>query len=97
MTGWSFTNFHTNNTTSVDTTFTPSKHDGLNKQFSTKYLDPNTSLGTVITGQGSTSVLAGDIELDDLLTMLFRHPETPKFICRKLYRFFVNPRCYSRY
>ena len=91
LTGWSFTNFYTNNTTSVDTTFTPSKHDGLNKQFSTKYLDPNTSLGTVITGQGSTSVLAGDVELDDLLTMLFRHPETPKFICRKLYRFFVNP------
>jgi hypothetical protein len=23
--------------------------------------------------------------------MLFAHPETPKFICRKLYRFFVNP------
>ena len=91
LTGWSFTNFYTNNTTSVDITFTPSKHDGLNKQFSAKYVDPNTSLGTVIMGQGSTSVLAGDIELDDLLTMLFRHPETPKFICRKLYRFFVNP------
>jgi uncharacterized protein (DUF1800 family) len=91
LTGWSYTGYKPLVPTAVSTIFTPSKHDGLNKQFSTKYLDPNTSLGTVITGQGSVSVLAGDVELDDFLTMLFRHPETPKFICRKLYRFFVNP------
>jgi hypothetical protein len=50
-------------------------------------------LGTVVTGRATNPVgnTAGDLELDDLLTMLFRHPETPKFICRKLYRFFVNP------
>ena len=27
----------------------------------------------------------------DLVAMLLRHPQTPRFICRKLYRWYVNP------
>jgi uncharacterized protein (DUF1800 family) len=95
LTGWRYANFYTANTTSVGTTFSLTRHDTTNKQFSTKYPDPvNPTLGTVITGRSVAPVgyaTPGDAELDDLLAMLFRHPETPKFICRKLYRFFVNP------
>ncbi|MDZ7900235.1 MAG: DUF1800 domain-containing protein [Arcicella sp.] len=94
LTGWRYANFYTANTSSVSTTFSLTRHDTTNKQFSTKYPDPvNPTLGTVITGRATNPVgtTAGDLELDDLLIMLFRHPETPKFICRKLYRFFVNP------
>lgn len=94
LTGWRYGNFYTANTTSVNATFNLTRHDTTNKQFSTKYPDPvNPTLGTVVTGRATNPVgtTAGDLELDDLLTMLLRHPETPKFICRKLYRFFVNP------
>jgi uncharacterized protein (DUF1800 family) len=94
LTGWRYANFYAANTTSVGTTFSLTRHDTVNKQFSAKYPDPvNPTLGTVITGRATNPVgtTAGDLELDDLLTMLFRHPEAPKFICRKLYRFFVNP------
>ncbi len=31
------------------------------------------------------------LELQDLTSMLLSHPECPKFICRKLYRWYVNP------
>ena len=95
LTGWRYANFYTANTTSVSTTFDLSRHDTTNKQFSTKYPDSaNPTLGTVIIGRSVAPVIyptVGDAELDDLLTMLFRHPETPKFICRKIYRYFVNP------
>ncbi len=95
LTGWQYDNFYKATSTSVISKFTLSRHDTTNKQFSAKYPDPvNPTLGTVITGRSVAPVgyaTAGDAELDDLLTMLFRHPETPKFICRKLYRFFVNP------
>jgi uncharacterized protein (DUF1800 family) len=95
LTGWRYDNFGKANTTSVISKFEITRHDTTNKQFSTKYPDPvNPTLGTVITGRAVAPVgyaTAGDAELDDLLAMLFRHPETPKFICRKIYRFFVNP------
>lgn len=95
LTGWNYTNFYASGSTSVGTSFTSNNHDTTNKQFSLSYPDPvNPTLGTVITGLTVAPTgypTAGDAELDDLLTMLFRHPETPKFICRKLYRFFVNP------
>jgi uncharacterized protein (DUF1800 family) len=97
LTGWSYDKFYTNGTSAVLNKFTLSNHDTTNKQFSTKYPDTaNPLLGTVITGRNATNTPviypnAGEAELDDLLNMLFRHPETPKFICRKLYRFFVNP------
>ena len=95
LTGWRHVNFNFNDTISVNTTFVLTRHDTTNKTFSNKYPDPvNSTLGTVITGRSVTPLgyaTVGDAELDDLLTMLFRHPETPKYICRKIYRFFVNP------
>ena len=95
LTGWKYRNFYLSGSTTVETGFTLTDHDTTNKQFSLSYPDPvNPTLGTVITGRSVTPMgypTVGDAELDDLLTMLFHHPETPKFICRKLYRFFVNP------
>ena len=104
LTGWQYSNFYTNTTTSVTNKFTPSRHESypttnpatiLVKQFSLSYPDPNNpTLGTTIKTPTSIPMgynNVGEFELDALLDMLFRHPQTPKFICRKLYRFFVNP------
>lgn len=88
LTGWKYTNFWVVGSTSFTTTFTLSKHDTTNKSFSASYGN------TVITGRSSNpsaTVTAGDAELDDLVTMLLNHPQTARFICRKLYRWYVNP------
>ncbi|GAB3759329.1 DUF1800 domain-containing protein [Spirosoma pomorum] len=88
LTGWKYTNYWVRESTSFTTTFTISKHDTTNKTFSAKYNN------TVIAGRStnpSSTVTAGDAELDDLVTMLLKHPQTPRFICRKLYRWYVNP------
>ncbi len=74
LTGFSY------NTTTFKYTFSASKHDNSNKQFSLFYDK------TIITGRTGTT---GENELDDLLDMLFRQEELSMFICRKLYRFFI--------
>ncbi len=60
--------------------FTAGRHDPGDKQFSSAYQD------TVIAGQTGS---AGANEVDDLLDMIFLQNETAKYICRKLYRWFV--------
>ncbi len=62
--------------------FTAARHNTTNKQFSSFYNN------TVITGRtGST---AGDLELTDLLNMIFsKSVEVSRFMAKKLYRFFV--------
>ena len=60
--------------------FDPARHDETDKQFSAFYNN------TIIKGRAGE---AGANELDDLLVMIFTQEETAKFICRKLYRFFV--------
>ena len=55
-------------------------HDDQNKSFSNFYGS------TIITGRSGA---AGAGELDDLLNMIFNNPESAKFICRKIYSFFV--------
>ncbi|GAB4024372.1 DUF1800 domain-containing protein [Spirosoma gilvum] len=83
LTGWKYTNYWVTGSTSFSTTFTLSKHDKTNKTFSAYYNN------TTITGRSTTT--AGDDELADLVTMLLNHPQTSRFICRKLYRWYVNP------
>ncbi len=61
--------------------FTPSRHDTANKTFSSFYGN------TVITGR--TGATAGDLELTDLLNMIFSVNDVSMHICRKLYRWFV--------
>lgn len=62
--------------------FEPGDHDSTDKHFSGFYNK------RVITGR--TGLAAGEEELDDLLDMIFINPETARFLCRKLYRWFVH-------
>src|SRR5450432_870823 len=60
--------------------FDPNRHDETDKQFSTAY---GNRLIRGIKGK------EGTMELDELLDMIFSQEEVSRFICRKLYRFFV--------
>lgn len=59
---------------------TNNRHDTSNKTFSAFYNN------TVITGQSGAN---GALELDALLNMIFATDESAKFICRRIYSFFV--------
>ncbi|MCU0426642.1 MAG: DUF1800 domain-containing protein [Candidatus Kapabacteria bacterium] len=76
LTGW------TDNQTTVTSSFAVARHDTGDKQFSAAYQN------TVIRGRNTAT--AGLEELNDLLDMIFRQNATSEYICRKLYRFFVN-------
>ena len=75
LTGWQV------NTTTNTTIFTSSRHDITNKQFSAFYSN------TLITGR--TGATAGDLELTDMLNMIFATNDPAMHISRKLYRWFV--------
>jgi uncharacterized protein (DUF1800 family) len=60
--------------------FEPTVHDTTNKQFSAYYNNK------IITGK---TLAAGATETDELISMIFERPEVAKFICRKIYQFFV--------
>jgi uncharacterized protein (DUF1800 family) len=71
---------HTVSTSNFTYVFQEGDHDASNKEFSGFYGN------RIITGRTGP---AGVEELDDLLTAIFAQEEVAKFICRKLYRFFV--------
>jgi len=75
LTGWRV------NGANYTTFFDPTKHSSANKQFSSFYNN------TIITGR--TGATAGDLELSDLLNMIFAQNEVAKFLVRKFYRWFV--------
>lgn len=75
LTGWQI------NGATYTSVFNSSRHSSVNKVFSAFYNN------TVITGR--TGATAGQLELTDLLNMIFATQESAKFICRKLYRFFI--------
>ncbi len=83
LTGWRAKNYYLAGSTSIGSFFDPVRHETDDKQFSAKYG------GTTIVGR--SGIDAGNAELADLANMLLSHQETPKFICRKLYRWYVNP------
>jgi uncharacterized protein (DUF1800 family) len=66
--------------TTVTSFFTSSRHDTNAKVFSAFY--NNTTINRPLATDGP-------LELDDMLTMIFNTNEVAKFICRRLYRFFV--------
>ncbi len=74
LTGWRI------NTSTLTSYFDPAQHDTSNKQFSSFYGN------STIAGQ---SGMAGANETDTLIDMIFSKFETAKYICSKLYRFFV--------
>ena len=75
LTGWQV------NTTTYTTIFNSNRHSSANKTFSTFFS------GTVIAGR--TGATAGDLELNDLVNMIFAQQEVAKYIVRKFYRWFV--------
>jgi len=75
LTGWQI------NSTTNTSYFTASRHDTAGKQFSSFYNN------TIIAGRSGAT--AGDMELNDLLSMIFATNEVAMTICRKLYRWFV--------
>jgi uncharacterized protein (DUF1800 family) len=60
--------------------FDSTRHDTTNKTFSAYYGSKT------ITGKSGAS---GALETDELMTIMFENTDTAKFICRKLYRYFV--------
>jgi uncharacterized protein (DUF1800 family) len=75
LTGW------LNNATTLTPYFTASRHDATNKTFSAFYNN------TVITGRNTAA--GATQEIDDFLNMIFANAEVAKYICRRLYRWFV--------
>jgi uncharacterized protein (DUF1800 family) len=76
LTGWKI------NGTTNTYSFNAAQHDTANKQFSSFYNN------TTITGR--TGATAGDLELTDLVNMIFsKNAEVSRFIVKKLYRYFV--------
>lgn len=75
LTGWR------NNNTTMTAYFDSTRHDTNPKVFSSFYNN------TVIAGRNGAA--AGDIELDEMLTMIFNVQEVAKYICRRIYRWFV--------
>jgi uncharacterized protein (DUF1800 family) len=83
LTGWKYTNHWNEGSTTFGSVFDLNKHDITNKSFSDHY-----GL-TIINGVNTTT--GGDVELNALVNMLMNHAEASKFICRKLYKWYVNP------
>ena len=75
LTGWQI------NGTTYTSAFNSARHSTVNKTFSAFFNN------TVITGR--TGATAGQLELTDLVNMIFNTQESAKFLCRKFYRFFV--------
>lgn len=74
LTGWQVSS------TNLTSFFTASRHDITPKPFSAYY-----------NNQVINRPLAADgpLELDDLMTMLFNKNEVAKYVCRRLYRYFL--------
>jgi uncharacterized protein (DUF1800 family) len=78
LTGWRLLANPDGSIGSTTSTFNVNFHDTTNKTFSYRYAN------TVIVGSAD-----GLAELNGMLDMIFAQPETARFICRKLYRWFV--------
>ncbi|MEL6538035.1 MAG: DUF1800 family protein, partial [Bacteroidota bacterium] len=82
LTGWVINFNQAEQDGPVGSFFWPDGHETSDKQFSSFYGNK------VISGK---SGLSGAQELDELLTMIFDTQEAAKYICRRLYNFFVYP------
>ncbi len=82
LTGWRI------DSTTLNSYFTASRHTTTNKVFSSFY-NNTTIIGRGAETNAAVAALAGAAELDDLLNMIFAHPEVARYIVRRIYRFFV--------
>lgn len=82
LTGWSDTGYRDQVNAPIGSRFQASRHDTTDKKFSATYQN------TIIKGRSGAN--AGIDELNDLVDMLLRQDETPRYLCRRLYRWFIN-------
>jgi uncharacterized protein (DUF1800 family) len=82
LTGWADSGYRDVTKADISSAFRANRHDTTDKTFSATYQN------TVIKGRSGAN--AGLDELNDLLDMILRNVETPRYICRKLYRWFIN-------
>ncbi|AKD56715.1 DUF1800 domain-containing protein [Spirosoma radiotolerans] len=82
LTGWVDAGYRDATNATISSSFKASRHDTTDKTFSATYQN------TVIKGRSGAT--AGLDELNDLLDMILKNVETPRYICRKLYRWFIN-------
>ena len=82
LTGWTDTGYRSAATAAIGSTFRTARHDSTDKTFSAAYQN------TIIKGRSGDN--AGPDELNELLDMILKNAETPRYICRKLYRWFIN-------
>ncbi|MBZ5497018.1 MAG: DUF1800 domain-containing protein [Acidobacteriia bacterium] len=78
LTGWSVNGYRSTQNPDISSYFDAARHDTKDKLFSAAYQNTRITGGT-----------DGRAELDALVEMIFRQPETARFLCRKLYRWFV--------
>jgi uncharacterized protein (DUF1800 family) len=78
LAGWQITGYRSTTTATIGSSFESKRHDIRDKVFSPAYQN------TVIKGSSD-----GQREMNDLLEMIFRQEETARFLCRRLYRWFV--------
>ncbi len=78
LTGWRVTGYRDTRNSSIASYFESTWHDKTDKDFSAAYRNARITGGT-----------DGAREISDLVEMIFRQQETAKFLCRKLYRWFV--------
>jgi len=77
FTGWIVEGLRSDTVTDVTATFTPALHDNSTKTLSAHF--------------GGVSISAnGANEYSDYIDIIFQQNEVARFICRKLYRYFVN-------
>ncbi len=76
LTGWRDLGFNTQEFNPITAVFVPNRHDTGDKQLSHRFDN------VVITNNG-------DQEYADLIDIIFQKEEVSRFICRKLYRWFV--------
>lgn len=82
LTGWVDAGYRDTTNAAISSSFKASRHDTTDKTFSATYQN------TLIKGRSGAT--AGLDELNDLLDMILKNVETPRYICRKLYRWFIN-------
>jgi uncharacterized protein (DUF1800 family) len=88
LTGWRHLNYRKELSTEVVIEFRLNRHDTSLKQFSSHYNNATIA--------GNNTPDAGYIEVDALIDLLLNHRQTARFICRKLYKWFVNPNVTSQ-
>ena len=76
LTGWRDVGFNSIQAIPIDSVFIPNRHDEDDKQLSFRFDN------VVISN-------AGDQEYSNLIDIIFQKDEVARFICRKLYRWFV--------